>query len=104
DDRAAIQEAIDRVSALAPDERGIRGTVLLAPGEFKSSDGVHLSQNGVVLRGAGSSEGGTILRATAPRKHTLITIAGAESQPRRVGDVHQIIDPYVPVGALAVKL
>jgi hypothetical protein len=104
DDGAAIQEAIDRVSALPLDERGIRGAVLLAPGEFKLSDGVRVSQSGVVLRGTGSSDGGTILRATARRQHTLITVAGAESEPRSIGEIHEITNSYVPVGAISVTL
>ena len=34
DDTAAIQSAIDTVSALQPDRRGFRGAVLLSPGSF----------------------------------------------------------------------
>jgi hypothetical protein len=104
DDRAAIQQAIDRVSMLSPDERGIRGAVLLEAGVYRLSDGVRLPASGVVLRGVGASEGGTELRDTARRKHTLITIAGEESQPRMIGPVRKIIDSYVPVGAVSVTL
>jgi len=104
DDRRAIQEAIDRVSILPLDEHGFRGTVLLAAGTYQLSDGVRLSQSGVVLRGAGPSDGGTILRATAPRKHTLVTIAGPESQASMLGSIREIVDSYVPVGAVSLTL
>src|SRR5262245_40782794 len=45
DDRSAIQEAIDRVSILPPDEQGYRGAVLLEAGVYYLSDGVVLSQS-----------------------------------------------------------
>jgi hypothetical protein len=104
DDRAAIQEAIDRVSNLPPDERGIRGAVMLEAGVYRLSGGVRLSQSGVILQGAGKSEGGTVLRATARRKYTLITMAGAESSPQARGSVSKISDSYVPVGSHRVTL
>lgn len=104
DDRAAIQEAIDRVSILPPDEHGYRGAVLLKAGVYYLSDGVQLSQSGVVLRGAGAGENGTVLRATARKKHTLISISGAESSPQAIGPVHDVTDSYVPVGSVSVTL
>src|SRR5262249_1920356 len=64
DDTAAIQAAINAVSALPPDENGFRGAVLLVPGTFNCSAALNISTSGVVLRGSGSGANGTIINAT----------------------------------------
>ena len=51
---AAIQAAIDTVSARQPDRWGFRGAVLLAPGTFNVSATLHITTSGVVLAGSGS--------------------------------------------------
>src|SRR5438874_1486035 len=56
DDAAAIQAAIDEVSAL-PLEGGFRGAVLLAPGAYRCERPISISASGVVLRGSGSEPG-----------------------------------------------
>jgi hypothetical protein len=64
DDTAAIQSAIDTVSALQPDRRGFRGAVLLSPGSFNVSATLHITTSGVVLAGSGSGTNGSILTMT----------------------------------------
>ena len=59
-----IQNAIDYVSALKPDKSGFRGAVLLDKGTFKISGTLYIRKSGVVLRGSGNSESGTILLGT----------------------------------------
>jgi hypothetical protein len=79
DDRQMIQSAIDEVSALAPDENGFRGTILLKKGIYKVNGSLIISASGVVLRGEGQlpgSAGGTELIATAPVQHSFIKIEG----------------------------
>ncbi|HDY87722.1 MAG TPA: hypothetical protein ENH82_06330, partial [bacterium] len=61
DDSPNIQAAIDRVSALPLDENGFRGAVLLKMGYYELSSPLHISASGVVLRGEGQGETGTIL-------------------------------------------
>jgi hypothetical protein len=72
DDTAAIQAAVDRVSAL-PLQDGFRGAVLLAPGTFTCSKSIMLTASGVVLRGSGSGAGGTTIQMTGP-KHSAFLI------------------------------
>jgi hypothetical protein len=75
DDTAAIQKAINEVSAL-PLEGGFRGAVLLSPGTFTCSETISIADRGVVLRGSGSVTDGR-MRSTlklAGRPHTAITI------------------------------
>src|SRR5215469_14087172 len=56
DDTAALQAAIDAVSAV-PIIDGFRGTVLLDVGQFNISSALHIRASGVVLSGMGSSSG-----------------------------------------------
>ena len=54
DNTANIQNAIDQVSARAPDASGIRGAVLLLPGAYEVDGTLSITASGVVLRGSGS--------------------------------------------------
>src|SRR5581483_8637716 len=51
DNTANIQNAINAVSALAPDANGFRGVVLLNPGTYEMDGALTISSNGVILRG-----------------------------------------------------
>src|SRR6266540_1694698 len=70
DDSEAIQKAINEVSALKLAERG---AVLLAPGTFTCSNMLTIAASGVVLRGSGSGEAGTVIKL-AGRAHNGIAI------------------------------
>lgn len=61
DNSKAIQEAIDEVSRLPLDDQGYRGTVLLKAGNYQLNKGLIISESGVVLRGEGQGENGTVL-------------------------------------------
>lgn len=99
DDRASLQAAIDQVSALPRDASGFRGAVLLRAGEYQLDGTLTIGASGVVLRGAGDSETGTRLRATAPRQYTLLKIAGSGTASTISGTTRGIVDKYVPVGS-----
>ena len=98
-----IQAAIDTVSKMPPDKRGFRGAVLLKKGVHKLSDSIRISASGVVLRGEGQDENGTILVATQKKQHALIEIKG-RGFGKTTGTAHRILDSYVPVGSHALKL
>src|SRR4051812_30125475 len=71
-----IQTAIDYVSSLKPDKSGFRGAVLLDKGTFKIKGTLYIRKSGVVLRGSGNSEDGTILLGTGLEREALIRILG----------------------------
>ena len=96
DDTAAIQSAIDTVSARQPDRRGFRGAVLLSPGSFNVSATLHISASGVVLAGSGSGPDGSVLTMTGS-PFTLLAIAGSGTYTR--GAPVSITDTFVPSGA-----
>jgi len=104
DDTARIQAAIDKVSAMPLREDGFRGAVLLRRGEYQVDGSVHIRASGVVLRGEGQDENGTIIRATGHTKRDIIIIGG-NGRPREIsGTRRRVTDTYVPLGATTLTL
>jgi hypothetical protein len=104
DDTAAIQAAIDQVSAM-PLVKGFRGAVLLKSGVFHCGRLLNVNVSGVVLRGTGMGEGGTAIEMTGS-PHTCLVIgkSGRRSfQPARNATAVRIADAYVPSGAIRVN-
>jgi hypothetical protein len=96
DDTAAIQTAIDAVSAM-PLTAGTRGAVLLAPGTFHVKGALSIKTSGVVLRGSGSDKAGTRLELGGT-PHEFLSIAGTGSW-KTTGKAQSITDAYVPSGS-----
>jgi hypothetical protein len=99
DSLARIQAAIDQVSALPLDASGLRGAVLLRQGEYRVSDTLRIRQSGVVIRGEGQGNNGTVLTFTRRAKHPAL-LAGRDAQREEVANTRvAITDDVVPVGA-----
>lgn len=98
DDTAAIQAAIDEVSAL-PLVQGVRGAVLLGKGHFRCSGTLKLAADGVVLRGSG---GDTVLEMTG-EPHLGIAV-GSRSSIRAIGAPARVVDAYVPSGTQSLNV
>jgi hypothetical protein len=64
DNTAHLQAAIDNVSALPLDSNGVRGAVLLRAGYYRMATPVTITASGVVVRGEGMGDTGTILVGT----------------------------------------
>ena len=107
DNSANIQAAIDQVSAMPPDASGYRGAVLLKMGLYQLDTPLYIKASGVVLRGEGMSDIGTILVGKIPTKdsgnrstrQSLINISGASGSAPLEDTKQVILDKYVPVGA-----
>lgn len=103
DDGARIQAAIDLVSKLPLDKKGVRGAVQLEAGRYEIAGNLRLSASGVVLRGAGSGERGTTLVATGSDRRALIVVSGSEEgRPSR--PLFAVADDRVPVGSRRIRL
>jgi hypothetical protein len=106
DNSTIIQAAIDRVSALPLDASGFRGAVLLKMGTYGLEKPLNIKASGVVLRGEGMSDIGTILIGKIPKDRQtyarggLINISGASAIAPLEETKQAITDKYVPVGAL----
>ena len=105
-----VQAAIDRVCALPLDVTGFRGCILLKMGIYELEKPIYIKASGVVLRGEGMSEIGTILigktvKTTQPQtpqrggRPALINITGDSSLKLLEETKQRITDKYVAVGA-----
>jgi hypothetical protein len=99
-----IQAALDLAADLPPDARGLRGAVLLEAGRYDIEDSLRLTASGVVLRGAGQGEGGTVLVAVGTSRRPLIVVSGEGTWQALDGTRHPITTSYVPVGARTLEV
>lgn len=105
DNSANIQAAIDKISALPLDASGFRGAVLLKNGTYELEKPISIKASGVVLRGEGMSEIGTILIGKIPKDRQaygrggLVNISGPKAIAPQEDTKQIITDKYVPVGA-----
>ncbi|KAF9958412.1 hypothetical protein BGZ72_000400 [Mortierella alpina] len=81
DDTARIQAAIDQVSAMPLEPLGeggamVRGAVLLKAGVYRVAGALIIHSSGVVLRGEGQDETGTIVVATGTIQRDFILVNG----------------------------
>jgi hypothetical protein len=104
DDTSAIQSAINAVAEL-PLKNGFRGAVLLTAGTFSCDKTITISADGVVLRGSGSGEKGTVIAMTGAA-HTCLSIEGAGLKFAKENpyEVYPVTDAYVPSGAITVSI
>ena len=103
DDTERIQRAIDEVSKLSLDKSGFRGAVLLKRGTYRIEGQLNIHASGVVLRGEGEDENGTVLVAAGKKQRDLIVIDGQKRQEIEKSR-QKITDDYVPVGAASFNV
>jgi hypothetical protein len=104
DDGARIQAAIDFVAGLPPGDDGLRGAVLLERGAYEIAGNLTITASGVVLRGSGDGEDGTVLCATGNDRRTVLRIFGGKDRRAPENRRRNIADLYVPVGASRLTL
>ncbi|HEX9151899.1 MAG TPA: DUF6298 domain-containing protein, partial [Flavobacterium sp.] len=97
-----IQAAIDYVSNLKPNKTGFRGAVLLDKGTFQISGTLYIKKSGVVLRGSGNTENGTILLGTGLEREALIRVLGTDD--KKYGDTFEFNISYTPLGTQKIQL
>ncbi len=115
-DGTRIQAAIDLVSSMTPDASGFRGAVLLETGRYTIDRDLRIAASGVVLRGSGPGEAGTVLTAAGTSRRSLIVVSGNDVPPGSMGVMtgaeavetfghpRPVVDPYVPAGATEVTV
>lgn len=112
-DSDRIQEAIDRVSALTPDRNGFRGAVLIRKGRYDLGKPLRVTVGGVVLRGEGQGEDGTVLFGRGRFKGnafpslqdtSLVVFAGASGVKEDRSSASRIVDEYVPLGTKSFRV
>src|SRR5690606_27089036 len=96
------QAAIDYVSQLPLDKDNLRGAVLLEQGIYPVAGSLKLHTSGVVLRGAGFTENGTVIIGEGVTRETLIRITGKSDIIR--SEKRDVIADYVPVNAMSLEI
>ena len=111
DNTAHVQAAIDRASARTPDASGLRGAVLLRAGYYRLATPLRIQASGVVVRGEGMGDTGTVLvgTGTGPAtggggQSTLVLIGGASGIAVKDDTRRAVADEYVPVGARSFRV
>lgn len=115
DNSEKIQKTIDSVSALAIDANGFRGAVLLKMGMYSLEKPIYIKASGVVLRGEGMSDVGTILFGQMPKQQpaqgpgrgarpALINIVGDSGITVQEETKQLITDDYVSVGSTSFTI
>jgi hypothetical protein len=110
DNSEQIQAAIDRVSALPLDAAGFRGAVLLKMGVYNLEKSISIKASGVVLRGEGMTDIGTILIGKIPKDRQafgrggLVNVSGPTAIALVEDSKQTITDKYVPVGAVSFSV
>jgi hypothetical protein len=107
DNSVSLQTAIDSISSLPPDVSGFRGAILLKMGLYLLENPIYIKASGVVLRGEGMSDLGTILIGRLPkegqgsgmRRPALLNISGSAGCIAMEETKQSITDNYVPVGS-----
>ena len=112
DNTAHVQAAIDKVSSRAADASGLRGAVLLRAGYYRMATPLRIQASGVVLRGEGMSDTGTVLIGTGTgraagaaggpgpgNQGTLLLVGGASGATPQTATTQTVTDDYVPVGS-----
>jgi hypothetical protein len=92
-----IQSAINYVSKLPVGKDGLRGAVLLQQGTYEVGGTLKIAASGVIIRGAGMSDNGTVILATGLDRIGVIRIVGKNN--RVVDSPVPITDNFVPVNA-----
>lgn len=97
-----IQAALDYVASLPADKQGARGAVLLQKGVYAVNGSLKMKASGIVLRGSGMNEAGTILLGTGKTRETLIKIEGIND--RTESEAVKLADIYHPVNTMELTL
>ena len=115
DNSERLQKVIDSISSLPLDAFGFRGAVLLKRGQYNLEKPIFIKTSGIVLRGEGMSDIGTILIGKTPKERpqqgpgrggrpALINIAGDSAVKLQEDSKQLITDNYVPVGATSFNV
>ena len=97
-----IQQAIDQVSQLKPNDQGFRGAILLGEGRFRLDQPLRITASGIVLRGMNKQK--TVLVKQGVERGAIVYIEGKEAKRERVKDTLFITADCIPAGSTSIPL
>ena len=104
DDTQRIQNAINQVAALDPDQNGFRGVVLIKAGHYSLDNILVVGTSGIILRGEGQGLNGTVLHSNPRVAHSVISILGSGDITTEAASQQIISSAYVPVGSFTLEV
>lgn len=102
DSTKLIQDAIDKVSNMPVKKNGFRGAVLLKKGTYFITKAIKIKTSGVVLRGEGDGENGTVIIAKDAKAN--IQLGALSIKGVKGADAVLISSDYVPAGSCFVEV
>lgn len=97
-----IQSALNYVATLPLGKDGLRGAVLLEKGKYEVAGTLKINASGVILRGSGMGEDGTVIYATGLDRLGVLRISGKRDLIKEAPVA--VSDKYVPVNAMKVTV
>ena len=104
DDSKRIQAAIQKLAQEEVDAAGFRGTILLKKGRYNIRNSIKIPSSGIVLRGEGNDENGTVLVGTKPVQYNLFYIGSTDKPVKDESSRQVITDVYVPSGTRIITV
>lgn len=116
DDTEAIQQAVDKLLAMPPDDSGWRGALTLSAETFFVSGAIRLYGDHLVLRGSTANGQTTTIVATGHDRRALIQAGGDERKEIRseLTSLDELVQKgaregcavlgYVPLGAKSIRV
>jgi hypothetical protein len=106
DDAPRIQAAIDRLGREPRGDDGFRGAIVLQAGEWNIESPIQLRHSGIVLRGEGQDEEGTVLRVRGFEEawSRVIEVGTSERWSEMPGTRQAVIEDYVPLGERSFRI
>lgn len=99
-----LQNAINQISQLPLDSDGFRGAVLLKAGTYNIAEPIFITTSGIVIKGEGHEEGGTLINFTKKERINLFNIQGSADAVGIESTRKNVVDAYVPIGAKTITL
>jgi Carbohydrate binding module (family 6) len=105
DNSTQIEAAIAQIVANYPRDpiTGFRGALLLKAGEWQIDNTVDIVNSGILIRGEGSHDEGTIIVADELKQYTVFYFKGWNS-PTTTGTSYAVQGTYIPVGEKVLTL
>ncbi len=98
EDGATIQAAIESLYDVEPDANGFRGAVLLKSGEYQVEGQLTITQSGIVVKGEGNDDEGTVVWATGTDDRSLVVAGNSSTLQIQSATGVEVVEDFVPVG------
>ncbi|MFA9390776.1 MAG: hypothetical protein ACERKD_13270 [Prolixibacteraceae bacterium] len=104
DNRSHLQQSINKIAQMPLDENGFRGALLLLKGEYQVKGSLSIPVSGIVIKGEGNNNKGTVIIESATYQTDLFYFRGSGSRVDDQNSKVAIAEDFVPVGRKYVVL